>query len=331
MKIIYVLDRPTLGGGVKIVFLHACILQDLGHQVAIIGNGPAPKWIRGNYLDYSASFTLPFNPDLVIATFWTTFAIAKRLGIPANVHFCQGYEASYPDYYSQSGAIEHAYRTHPIDTWCVAPHVAQQVQDLYKRKVTLIPPVIDSNFRPKRFFSKRLQPPFWVVILGIFEAKVRNLRVALDAVRYLRKMGLDIRLRRISTFPLSDEERHIIEPDEYLFKVPPRIVARAIRKSHLLLFTSHPSEGFGLPVLEAIASKVPVIASHIPSLEYMTQDTIPLVAPNDSQEMADAAYQLLTNPEQYHRVKEDAHQAIQRFEPSEVAVLLENALTNLKR
>ena len=44
MKITYILDRPELGGGVKVVFQHAQLLLAQGYQVTVLGRGAKPDW-----------------------------------------------------------------------------------------------------------------------------------------------------------------------------------------------------------------------------------------------------------------------------------------------
>ena len=42
MKITYILDRPELGGGVKVAFQHAELLRQLGHEVCVMAKGAKP-------------------------------------------------------------------------------------------------------------------------------------------------------------------------------------------------------------------------------------------------------------------------------------------------
>lgn len=61
----------------------------------------------------------------------------------------------------------------------------------------------------------------------------------------------------------------------------------------------HPSfyEGFGLTVLEALACGVPVIASNNSSLPEVVGDAGILINPYNHEEIADAIYKIVTNPE----------------------------------
>jgi alpha-1,3-rhamnosyl/mannosyltransferase len=63
-------------------------------------------------------------------------------------------------------------------------------------------------------------------------------------------------------------------------------------------------EGFGLPVIEAMACGVPVVASKIPSLLEITAGSAILVDPQDIQEMADAICRVITRKETSFILKE---------------------------
>src|SRR5262249_1901835 len=98
MRLAYVLDRPELCGGVKVVFQHAQILHARGHQVTILAAGGRPSWIRfdGDFVDTRAGSPALPPQDLVVATYWTTVDVAERLDRGPVAHFCQGYEGDLP-------------------------------------------------------------------------------------------------------------------------------------------------------------------------------------------------------------------------------------------
>ena len=94
VRITYVLPAPEMNGGNKVIFQHAGLLRAAGHEVTVLGEGARPGWagFDGTYRNYAAeSFQLPAQ-DLVIATFWTTLAVARKLAAGPLAHFCQGYE-----------------------------------------------------------------------------------------------------------------------------------------------------------------------------------------------------------------------------------------------
>lgn len=69
-------------------------------------------------------------------------------------------------------------------------------------------------------------------------------------------------------------------------------LAKIYRGARLLLMPSY-YEGFGLPVLEAMASGIPVVASNTTSLQEIIADAGLMFNPSDSEEGADLVNQLL--------------------------------------
>jgi alpha-1,3-rhamnosyl/mannosyltransferase len=85
-------------------------------------------------------------------------------------------------------------------------------------------------------------------------------------------------------------------PIRYLGFVSEDTLALAYAGASLFVFLSS-VEGFGLPVLEAMASGVPVVASNVSSLPEVCGDAGWLIAPDDVDGAAEAIGQLLTTPE----------------------------------
>ena len=84
--------------------------------------------------------------------------------------------------------------------------------------------------------------------------------------------------------------RRVIRPGAALIKISP--VSKRLRD---FLFPST-SEGFGLPVLEAMQCGAPVICSNSSSLPEVAGDAAILVDSSDQVALAEAIVRLLTNP-----------------------------------
>jgi len=72
-------------------------------------------------------------------------------------------------------------------------------------------------------------------------------------------------------------------------------------------------EGFGLPVLEAMACGTPVITSNLSSLSEVTGDAALLVDPYNVEAIADAMQQLATNSELHQKLQNTSLRQSQRF------------------
>jgi glycosyltransferase involved in cell wall biosynthesis len=325
VRIAYVLDRPELGGGSKVVFQHAGLLRGRGDEVTVLAAGPKPDWIHieAGYHDLTAGPPRLPAQDLVIATYWTTLPVARRLGIGPLAHFCQGYEGGLAHLRPALAEIEAVY-SWPVPTLAVSPHLAGFLRERFGRESRVAPPPLDPAFRPAWRLRPRRRP--WVAIPGIFEAEVKDVPTALRAVRRLREAGISCRVLRFSILPLSAEETALLPPDRYLKGEPPRRIARALRGCDLLFLASRSAEGFGLPLLEALAAKVPAVASRIPSTVDMAEGAAALVPPGDDAAFAGAAMDLLAEPQVWRRARALGFQASRRFLPEAVAPRLFKAI-----
>ncbi len=315
MRIAYVLPHPELNGGNKVIFQHVRLLQENGDEVTVLGEGPKPDWIeiRAPWADYAAGPPKLREQDLVVATYWTTLPLARRFGLGPLAHFCQGYEGGLVHLRPVLQEIEDVYSWN-LPTLTVTPYLGELLRERFGRESRTAPPPLDPLFRPAWRLAPRKRP--WIAIPGIFEAEVKGIPVALAAVRRLRESGVPCQVLRFSTWPLSEAERALLAPDRYLCGVPPVEIARALRACDLLFFPSRPEEGFGLPLLEAMASKVPAIASRIPSTVYIADGAVPLV---DAEGFAAAARELLSSRASWRQARERGYEASRRFRPEAVA------------
>jgi glycosyltransferase involved in cell wall biosynthesis len=322
VRVTYLLAQPELNGGHKVIFQHVRLLQENGDDLTVLGEGPKPDWIeiRAPYIDYSGGPPKLREQDLVVATYWTTLPLARRFGLGPLAHFCQGYEGGLPHLRPRLAEIEAVY-SWQLPTLTVAPHLGELLRQRFGRESRMAPPPLDPLFRPAWRLGPRRRP--WIAIPGIFESEVKGIPTALAAVRRLREEGLPCRVLRFSTLALSEGERALLAPDRYLCGVPPGEIAAALRACDLLLFPSRPEEGFGLPLLEAMASKVPAVASRIPSAEHIADGAVPLV---EAEGFAAAAWELLSSRSAWRRARERGFEASRRFRPEAVAPQLVESL-----
>lgn len=306
---------------------HAALLRGQGFEVTLLGAGPPPEWTRLDlpYYDYEAAAPSLPGQDLVIATFWTTIEVARRFGLGPVAHFCQGYEGGLVHLAPALPEIEAAYAL-DLPTLVVTPWLGDLLRQRFGRESRVAPPAVDPRFHPPRpawRLGPRRRP--WIAVPGIFEAEVKGVPTALAAIARLRERGLQCRVLRFSVLPLSDAERRLCEPDRYLCLVPPDEIARAVRGCDLLILPSQAEEGFGLPLLEAMASKVPAVASRIPSTEYIG-GAAALVPAGDVEGFAAAAGEILTDPRAWRRARRRGFAAALRFSPEAVARQLAEAV-----
>ena len=72
-------------------------------------------------------------------------------------------------------------------------------------------------------------------------------------------------------------------------------------------------EGFGIPVLEAMAASVPVITSNVSSLPEVAGDAAFLVAPKDKEKIAESMYTLITDEDSREQLRLRGLKQAQKF------------------
>jgi glycosyltransferase involved in cell wall biosynthesis len=326
LRVSYLLEDTTLFGGVKIVLHQANLLAARGHAVTVVSKGERPGWfpLAAPFLrvDTMAPDRLP-QADVTVATFWTTIAPAFALSPERAVHYCQGFEAIYTHNVAEHPAILEAYST-PIAGWGLSPHLAELLRTRFGRPAVVVPPALSAEWRPAWRWGPARVPR--ILVLHPFEADWKGVREALLVVRRIRELGTPCLLVRVSQWPLSAAERAVLEPDEYHLHVTPSRVAELLRGADLVLAPSWEQEGFGLPVLEAMACGVPVIASEISAFRAFAQGAAVLRQHQDIEAFAAAALEVLRDRASWRRRRESGFEAARGFSEARTADIAEEAV-----
>lgn len=176
------------------------------------------------------------------------------------------------------------------------------------------------NVDPARVFTCRAGAPAWtpraavpaqgpVVFLGTLEPR-KNVATLLDAWERLAARGGavpelvlaggrgaygDVLLERLARPPLAGHVRHV----GYL----PNEAREAFYKQARLLVLPSFDEGFGLPVLEACAAGVPVLASRCGALPEVGGDAAEYLDPRNADAWAETVASLLAAPARLEQMR----------------------------
>jgi len=328
IRIAYLLESTELSGGVKVVLLQAEALARRGHRVAIVSSGPSPSWFslsraRFERASFRESRELA-EADIRVATFWTTVAPALEGATHPVFHLCQGYEGSFSFYADRREEIEAAYRA-PARKLAISQTLAGRLETLGYGPIENVGQAFDASaFFPRSEPATAAERVPWVLLVGPYEADVKGIRVGLDGLALWRERGGAFRLRRVSTHPAGQEEKATGLVDEYHHKLPPDRMPFAYRACDLLLGPARPEEGFGLPVVEALASGLRCLLSDTPGHREIAGEAAWYFRDGEPEALADAL-PCLAGREAVERARVEGPRRAIRFEAGAVAAKLESA------
>lgn len=327
MRIAYLLESTELSGGVKVVLLQAEALARRGHRVAVVSPGPPPDWFslaraRFERSSFRESRELA-AADVRVATFWTTVAPALEGAIGPVFHLCQGYEGAFSFYAGRRAAIEAAYRA-PTRKLAVSGALAAVLDTLGFGPAEIMGQAFDGrDFFPGEPDGDRGEPPV-VLVVGLYEADVKGIGVALDGLRLWREGGAVFRLRRVSTFAVTDAERALGLTDEYHHALPPDRMPWAYRASDLFVGPARREEGFGLPALEALSCGLPCLLSDTPAHREIAGEAAWYFAEGDPEALARMLPEV-SSRQARARARVEGPRAAARFDTVSVAERLERS------
>lgn len=324
LSIAYLVPDTPLFGGIKVVLQHADLLVERGHRVVIIGAESAPSWrpCKAIFCSMETFRSQKQKLDIVIATFWTTVPQVLDFGDAILLHFCQGYEGIHTHNLDEHKAIETVYQQ-PIQAITVSVHLLHWLKQEFNKTAFLTPPVLDDGWSPSIWHSGPGKMPR-ILVVGPWEIDWKGVITALKAILLLRDKGYDCQLIRLSQWPQTPAERALLAADEFYKHIAPKEVPAIVRSCDLLLCPSWEQEGFGLPVLEAMASGVPVIASNISSFNTFSGSAARLVPVKCEQAFASAAQQVLNSKRLWWSMRLKGLIVARRFSRRRITNMLES-------
>lgn len=185
---------------------------------------------------------------------------------------------------------------------------------------------INQNFRPEGVAHQ----PGYPYLLNVGNNKShKNIARLLQAFAIAK---IDSRLRLILTSETTDELRSIIYKNKIIDRV---IFCGKLTENQLIEYYRgaigmvYPSlyEGFGLPVIEAMACGTPTLTSNVTSLPEIAGDAALLVSPYETEAIAHGIEQIVHDDEIRKRIIEKGLQRVKLFSWDRSADLIQKVLT----
>lgn len=327
LSVTFLIFRPSLSGGARIIARHARLLRDRGHTVHVVGLAAAaegrPGLLRKLWRS-SPSATPPSHfeaeglspllirrrervtaadlpdADIVIASYWRTAEWMEALP-PCKgrrVYFIQGHEPDSP--HTDRNRAEATYKIDALPI-VVSGWLLDVLRDRYHRRdAILVPNAIDLAQFPRR---ARTRNPTPVIGFAASRNAVKRTELAIAACMILKERFPTLRAKALASKPL-------VEGAPPWFDValsPPQAdIADVYAACDVWLSTSR-VEGFGLPILEALACGTPVVASPAGAAPDLITDANGAIVRSDAAgAFADAADRILSLSDEEWRRMSDA-------------------------
>jgi glycosyltransferase involved in cell wall biosynthesis len=344
MRITFILPPVGLAGGIRAVASYAKRLHDRGHTVVAVspprkepalrakvksllsGNGwptaqvrppshldglPIRHIVLDRYRPIIAS-DVP-DADVIIATWWETaeWVAAMPPSKGAKAYFCQHHEVVFNN--QPTDRVAATWRL-PMQKIVCARWLLDVARDKYGDHTAIhVPYGVDKDVF---FADPRGKQPQPTVGMMYSHATFKGCDVAIEAFNRAAK---NVPKLKLIAFGARPPVAHLPLPSQATyFQSPPQEKIREIYSScDAWLFASR-CEGFGLPVLEAMACRTPVIATPTgagPEVVGESNGGGILVPIDDPQAMADAIQQIVTLPDaKWRAMSETAHEAAMKFD-----------------
>jgi glycosyltransferase involved in cell wall biosynthesis len=352
MKITFVCPPPSLSGGLRVVATHAERLRARGHDVLVVAPRRRPvDWkrrlkalMRGRrpavpppathlhrmqaelkLLDHPGPVTdadLP-DADAVIATWWeTAFAVAALSPAKGRkFYFIQHHEVHphLPSHIS-AGSYHLPLRKIVISNW-----LRDVMADVYgDADVALVRNSVDTELFHAGPRGRQAAP---TVGLMYSTKEFKGVRVALEAIGKARRRHSSLQVVAFGVQPVSPDLP--LPPGSRFFRRPAQEELRRIYASCDVFLTASRSEGFGLPVLEAMACRCPVVATRTGCAPDVIEDGVNgfLADIDDVDGLAEGLGRVLDRPEaDWRRMSEAAFAEVANYSWDDAAAAMEAAL-----
>lgn len=212
---------------------------------------------------------------------------------------------------------------------CISEHIREVVRERYgvsEDRMAVTHLGASDAFSPLDkaesfdFVSKTygIERPYFL-FSGRWEERKNIVRIIKAFAKFRAESGIDMQLvfsgERTWAAEEADEairvnglERDVLDLGKSPFSELPALYSGAVALAYPSLW-----EGFGLPIVEAMASGTPVITSNNSSMKEIGGDAALLVTPQSVDEIAEAMYKIASDPQLQARMRADGLERAAKF------------------
>jgi len=243
----------------------------------------------------------------------------------------QGYEGDIPEVFHLIDKIEEAYKL-PIVKITVSERLRAKLDKKFNGiNISIGQGLEDGIFFPQKTNRYSLKPEN-IFLIGPSTISVKHIEIGLKAFALVKQQNPSLKLVRISQVETRHkDEEHAGPIADYFVNISPKQVGQILRnKPGLLISPSDAGEGFGLPVLEAMASGVPTVLTDIPSYKSFSTpvDYAKFVKPCSAVSMAQGIVEILNDHQELSRIIKRGLEVASEYSYEKVAQKLEEVLLN---
>lgn len=285
MKITFVIPNLNLTGGIKVVGIYSKYLAEIGHDVNILYASPKKigikQWLKSFFSSAKTSTNNPVCPyfehgltdlkeinfwrnfeyseipdaDVVIATFWLTAEWINKLPETKGkkIYFLQHYEMHpWLPLERVKATFQFPFKKIAVSGW-----IKEKVEE---NEHTLVDYVVLNGVDVSQFHAqprgknKKLRVGFMYS-----PREYKGCSIAINAINQVKHVVPDL---EVITFAPEESSEAFLNEEFVKFIVnPPQNEIRHIYSQCDVWLFSSTCEGFGLPILEAMSCRTPVIAT----------------------------------------------------------------------
>lgn len=354
MKITFVLPVSDLSGGNRVLAIYADLLQRRGHRVTVVSR---PKRVPTRVRQLKSllrgrpvPLRVPFGPshidgianiaykridrvrpitagdvpdaDVVIATWWETaeWVASFPASKGAKVYFIQHFEV-FPN--QPADRVQATWRL-PIQKITIARWLVDLARDRFDDPTAiLVPNAVDAG----QFHAPpRDKQPVATVGLMYSEIPFKGCDISLKAIELATKRLGELAVVAFGQHPPTPALP--LPPNVNYTVMPDQTKIRDLYAAADVWLVGSRSEGFGLPILEAMACRTPVIATPTGAApELLGNGGGTLVPMENPPAMADAIVNIVSLlPERWREMSDNAHRTATQYSWDDAVIAFEAAI-----